>query len=60
VCSDAEIAGSAAIRSSVSSSGSSRRPASTTLNPSRANASADARPIPVPAPVINATRMSEP
>src|SRR6266403_1913155 len=34
---------------------SSRRPATVTLAPSRANASAIARPIPVPPPVISAT-----
>src|SRR5712664_4321651 len=34
---------------------SKRRPATATLAPSRANASAIARPIPVPPPVINAT-----
>src|SRR5258708_3003542 len=34
---------------------SNRRPATATLAPSRANASAIARPIPVPPPVINAT-----
>ena len=39
----------------VCSSGSGRRPASTTDHPSRSIASAQARPTPVPAPVIIAT-----
>lgn len=43
------------IRSTVSASGSGRRPATTTVAPARANASAVALPIPVPPPVTRTT-----
>src|SRR6185436_7354022 len=43
------------IRSTVSSSGSGRRPATTTPAPRRANSSAKARPRPLPPPVTSAT-----
>ena len=43
------------IKPAVSSSGGMRRPVKATLAPARANAIAQARPIPLPAPVIHAT-----
>ena len=43
------------ISSAVSSSGSRRRPASTSANPSPASCTETARPIPEPAPVTTAT-----
>src|SRR5208282_2841406 len=45
---------SALISPAVSSSGSRRRPASATCQPARPSASADALPIPEPAPVTRA------
>ena len=44
------------INEPVSTNASARRPASTTLNPSAANPTATARPMPLPAPVTRATR----
>jgi len=46
--------GGALASSAVSSSIARRRPASTTENPSACNASAVARPMPLPAPVMTA------
>ena len=40
------------------SSGSGRRPASTSVNPAFDKATADARPMPLPAPVTSATRLT--